>query len=346
MVDLIVIAAGVVALIFINGAYVAAEFALVATRPSQVRQLAVAGRTGARHLWQLISNLEALNRSLATTQLGITAASLGLGMWAEAALAGRIAPWLESWRRWSASQAEGVAFALTLAVLTYLHVVLGEMLPKSIALSYPEATGLALAPFVSLSQRLSQSLVLTVNSISNALVRLLRVQPVAEHERALDMEELALLIQESAQGGVIADREREILLGVLGFRQRAVRDLMTPRARIVGFPLDVSPTVLAAAAIASNHTRFPIYEGDLDHVVGILHLADYLRWEQETWRPPDLRRLVRPVGLVAPALSAQGLLELFRRQRRHMAIVVDESGRTVGLVTLDDVAQALAAASP
>ncbi len=344
MSDFVLLAAGVLALLAINGTYVAAEFALIAVRPARIRRRAAEGHTDAGHLWRLLSDLPALNRSLATTQLGITAASLGLGMWAEAALAQRVALPLVSAGWLSPEQAEAVSLGATLACLTYLHVVLGEMLPKSLALRYPETIGLGLARFVGLSERLGRPLVAAVNGCSNAIVRLAGIRPTGEQERTFHPEELALLIQESAQGGLLAVREREILLGGLHFAQQQVQSLMTPRAQVVGFPLDIRQETLEGVLLGSEHSRFPIYDGDLDHVVGILHLLDYVRWQRSATGALDLERLVRPTRLVPETLSAQSLLELFRRQSSHLAMVTDETGRTVGLVTLADVARCLVAA--
>jgi CBS domain containing-hemolysin-like protein len=150
-----------------------------------------------------------------------------------------------------------------------------------------------------------------------------------------------MVIGESATGGLIPQREHQILLNVFDFAEREAHQLMTPRTRMVTFPVDIGEADLARQLAASRHTRFPIHDGDLDHIIGTLHLKDFIRWQLAPDGPLDLRRLARPARMVPEHIPAKDLMEVFRRERGHMAIVIDEYGGTAGLVTLEDVAEEL-----
>ncbi len=341
VVELAGIGAVVALLVAINGIYVAAEFALVGVRPTRLAQLASQGNLVAKRLEQTLTNLDLQGRYFATTQLGITAASLALGMYGEVKLAGLIEPALASLGGWAEGAAHTIAFVVAVSVLTFLHVVLGEMVPKSVALRYPETTAFGLAPLMRLSLALVRPVVATLSAVGRLVMRLLRIRQTEIHGRILSPEEIAIVIGESADGGLIEQREQQIMLNIFDFGEREVHQVMTPRTRMVAIPVDVEMADLEELLSSSSHTRFPVYDCDLDHVMGTLHLKDFIRWRIAPEGAFDLSRLVRPARMVPEHMPARQLLETFRTERSHMAVVIDEYGGTAGLVTLEDVAEEL-----
>jgi CBS domain containing-hemolysin-like protein len=339
--DVVVLTGILMLLIGINGVYVGAEFALIAVRATRVARLATEGNRAAQVLQPILASPELQGRYLATTQLGITVASLGLGMYGEHAVASRFEPGLAFLGHWSPVGAHALAVALAVGSLTFLHVVLGEMVPKSVALRHPEPVALGLARVMALSQALFRPAVVIFTAVGRWTLRLLHVPAPSAHERILTPGELATIIGESAGGGLIPPREHQILLNILDFGAREAHQVMTPRTRIDAVPATIAPDDLASRLAQSRHTRFPVYDGDVDHIVGTLHLKDFIRWQLAADVPFDLRRLARPARMVPEHMSAQELMAIFRRERGHMAIVIDEYGGTAGLVTLEDVAEEL-----
>jgi CBS domain containing-hemolysin-like protein len=328
-------------LIATNGVYVAAEFALVAVRPTRLARLAAEGNRAAVSFQRWVRSRDRQAGYLATTQLGITVASLALGMYGEQQIAGRLAPRLMALGRWSEAGAHALALVIAVGLLTYSHVVLGEMMPKSIALRYPEPVALGVERIMVVSEAVFRPLVALLRASGGIILKALRLSAPSAEERILDPEELALMIGESASGGLIPPRSRQILLRVFDFGDRTASQIMTPRSRIVAFPVAIGEEELASRLAMSRHTRFPIYDGDLDHIIGTLHLKDFIRWQLGDRGAFGLRRLVRPARRVGERMSARELLEAFRGERGHMAIVTNPKGVTVGLVTLEDVAEEL-----
>jgi CBS domain containing-hemolysin-like protein len=339
MTELLVLAGVLALLVAVNGLLVVAEFALIGVRPTRIEQLAAAGSSRAARVRRVLRDRGQQDRYLATTQLGITAASLGLGMVGEERLAGAIQPWLAQWGAWAEPFSHAVAVAVAVAGLTFLHVVFGEMVPKSIALRYPEASVLWLARPMSALRALLAPLVELLSWLGGHVLRWLRIPAPAEVSRVLSAEELAMVIEDSAEGGILKPRHGEMLLGIIDFAEREVYQVMTPRTRIVGVAVDTPPEPLLAVLAGSRHTRFPVYEGNQDHIIGVLHLKDYVRRHLEGDRVPDLRRLARPALLVPEHLAIERLLAQFKAKREHMAIVIDEFGGTAGLVTLEDLVE-------
>jgi CBS domain containing-hemolysin-like protein len=262
-------------------------------------------------------------------------------MYGEVKLAALLAPQLARIGNWAEPLSHGLAFVIAVGLLTFLHVVAGEMVPKAIALRFPERTAFGLAPLMRLSRTIVYPVVALLSRIGRLVLKVLRIPPAGEQGRILSVDELALLIGESADGGLIEQREHQIMLKIIEFSEREVHHIMTPRTRMQTVSADIGSDELEELLAASSFTRFPIYERDLDHIVGTLHLKDFIRWRLSSSEAFDLRSMARPARMVPEHMPTPQLLEKFRSERGHMAIVIDEYGGTAGLVTLEDVAEEL-----
>ena len=337
MPEVLTVALVTAVLLAVNGLYVAAEFAIIGARPTRMQQLADGGNLVARAVRRLLRDPGRQDAYFATSQVGITLASLGLGMYGEHKLVELVEPRLDVLGAVATGLGALVATVLAVGLLTFLHVVLGEMVPKSVALRHPEAVALRLHRPMQVSRAVFGPFVWVMNRLGAAVLWVLRVPPPRGHEGILSPEELEMVIEESTEGGLMPAREGQILTNIMDFSDRAVHEVMTPRTRIEAFPVTIEPDTLAARLAASGHTRFPVYAGDLDHIVGVLHLKDFIRWRIAAERRFDLAALARPVRLVPELMPVETLLETFRRERRHVAIVMDEYGGTAGLVSLEDL---------
>ena len=337
MPEMLVVVAAIAGLLLVNGLYVAAEFAAISSRATRIQQLVDGGNAVARSIRRLLRDPVKQDAYFATSQLGITLASLGLGMYGEHQLVHAFEPRVHALGAWAVPVSGLLATIIAVLVLTFLHVVLGEMVPKSVALRHPETTALRLHLPMQASRVVFAPFVWVLNKIGDAVLWLLRIPPTAAHERILSPEELEMVIEESTERGLLDHREGQILIGIMDFSDRMVHEVMTPRTRIEAFPVTLDEATLAQRLSTSGHTRFPVFDTDIDHVVGILHLKDFIRWQLAADRAFDLARLLRPVRQVPELMLVEELLEIFRRERRHVAIVFDEYGGTAGLVSLEDL---------
>lgn len=334
-------------LVLFNAFFVAAEFALVSVRRSRIEALIEEGNVTAKAVHQTISNLD---RYIAATQLGITIASLGLGWVGEPALGHIVEPAIETLLEPVLHQVPGVAIdaasaaaiggAIAFIIITFLHVVLGELMPKSIALQNPEGTALFVAYPLLVVARVLHWPIRALNGTGNALLRMIGVQPASGHELVHSVDELRILIRSSAESGVFAGGEDNIVEAVLEMGETRARQLMVPRTEIVAFQADTSLDDVIDIVAETNLTKFPVYEDDLDQVIGVLHTKDLLRAIR---RNPDasLRDLVRPALFVPEAITINDLLGRFRAEKQHLALLLDEYGGTAGLITLEDLVEEL-----
>jgi len=322
-------------LVLVNGLFVAAEFAIIGVRPSRMEQLANEGHKVAARVLAILDSPVRQDRYIATAQVGITIVSLGLGMYSEPQIAHFIEPLLSPLLGTEIVQTAG--FVLALSFVTYLHVVIGEMVPKSISLATAEKAVLGLARPMQIAQLILSPFVLGLNAIGNALLRLLGVPPAEGHARLHSPEELGLIVSESAEGGLLNEEEEEMILNIFDFGDRQVGQVMTPRRKVQAIPSDMPVDEIMRFVAASRNSRFPVFEGDLDHVIGILHLKDLLYHRLRGEGAFDLRLILRPAPAVPEQLPVETLLAAFKRQRLHMAIVVDEFGGMAGIVTLEDL---------
>ncbi|NJN65809.1 MAG: HlyC/CorC family transporter [Chloroflexaceae bacterium] len=339
MSELFIPAAIVGGLMVINGMFVAAEFCIIGVRPTRIAQQANEGNRTAQHIRQILEDPALLDRYLVATQLGITVASLSLGMYTEYLvmtwLRGPLAPW--------AALNPGVAYLVAslvaIVLLALAHVVIGEMVPRSLALQYAERTAFWIDGLMQETQKLFFPLVVLLMVIGNGLLRWLQIPHGRLHRRLYSPEELELMVTESHKGGLLSDDERQIIQNIFDLDERRVGQVMTPRPRISAIPLDIGEEDLRATIAASPYSRFPVYEGGLDHIVGLLLTKDFVRQQLEQPGHFDLRSLLRRIPAVPEAMTADRLLVAFKRSHVHMALVFDEYGGTAGVVTLEDLVE-------
>ena len=326
----------IVLLILLNGLFVAAEFAIVGAPRPAIDRLARQGHRRARLVQRIQRDPREQDRAIATAQLGITLASLGLGMYGEHLLAEWIAGRLEALggARWAA--AHGMASVIAVTILTYFHIVVGEMVPKSMALQQARRTVLAIIPVLRLTQLAMYPLVLALNGIGNGLLRLVGVRRGAGSEdqyRTLD--ELAIMVRESATGGLIRRENAQVVSEMLEFSELVAGQAMVPRVRIVGLPIGAGPAEISAAIAATPHTRYPVYEGSLDRIVGVIHVKDLLGCLPEC-RPLAAAHL-DPVPYLPETARLDEVLVAMRQQRGEMTVIMDEHGGTAGILTVEDL---------
>ena len=323
-------------LLGMNGFFVAAEFALLASRRSRIEQLAAEGDRRARYA---LSGVRELTLMLAGAQLGITACSLGLGAVAEPALAGIIEGLLG--QALSETARHVIAFTVGLSIVVFLHMVVGEMAPKSWAISDPERSALRLARPFRLFVNIFRPIIWLLNWTANLVVRAVGVEPQDERAMAHSAQDLILLLDESAGHGDIARQDHALLTRSLELSGLTAADAMTVRRDIVAVPASATAGAAAAAAHRTGRTRIVVHEGDLDHVHGFVHAKDLLRLEPGTWASTSVRSLVRPIMVTPEHHGLENLLLEMRTERQHIALVVDEHGTVVGLVTLEDLIEEL-----
>lgn len=329
--------AGVALLVLANAFFVAAEFSLIRVRRTRILEMAAQGNRAAPWVER---SLRHLDRSIATTQLGITMAGLALGWVAEPALAGlfeplaRLAP-IGLRDEVSRGLSAGLAFAL----ITSVTVILGELTPKGVALHDPEGTALFVARPLYAVGWLLRPFIHLLTRAGNLVLRLLRVPPVTGRDTIHSVNELKMLVAASAEGGVVEDQEEEMLRNVFDFGETLVRQVMVPRTEMFGVAADTPLPEVVRLVGEHPFSKIPVYEGSLDHIVGVVHVKDLLRaWSSG---PADRRArdVMRETIYVPETASVSLLLARFRRRRQHMAIVLDEYGGTAGVVTLSDLAE-------
>jgi CBS domain containing-hemolysin-like protein len=321
-------------LVTINGLFVASEFALVAVRKTRVEEMARQGLKGSR---ALEAALDRLDRSIAATQLGITLASIALGWTGEPALADLLQPLFtavhESWR---GGVAHTVATGLALFLITFMHVVFGELLPKNMALQTPDQTALWLAAPLNVFARLTRPLTLVMGGTANVILRLLGYEPARGDEMVHSVEELALLIEDTEEAGILDPDQAELVVNVFHLSDKRVRDCMVPREKMATLELSSPPDKVLEAVRSGAHTRMPVYEGEPDKVVGIVNTKD-LFFLFSLRGVVVLEDALYPPLFLKPDESIANALRLFRKAHRPMALVRDEEGKILGLITLEDV---------
>ena len=329
----------ILVLVLINGVFVAAEFAIIGVRTTQIEPIADEGNIVAENLLQVLEIRPQLDRYIATAQLGVTLASLGLAMYGEPALGHFVEPYLEEYRGMTPAAASTVSYIVALSLLTYLHVVLGEMVPKALALAKPMSMALSLEQFMRLTGSVFGLPVRILNGIGNMLLRVFRIPPAVGHDRLIAAEELELIVSESVEGGLIENEEETIIRNIFDFSERKVGQVMTPRRKIQALWVECSQDELVRTVTESRHSRFPVYSTDLDHIAGILHLKDLIRMTLHPNGPFDIGLILRSAPEVPENFGVEELLAAFKKDKLHMAIVRDEFGGLAGVVTLEDLVE-------
>jgi len=326
----------IVFLILVTALYVAAELSMVAVRRNQIRQLSEDGNWLAARLLPIVDQPVELDRAIAACQIGITVSSLVLGAYGQATLAPLLSPLFTELGGFQAPAAQSAAAAAVLITLTVLHMILGELLPKSIALQFPTQTSVMTILPLNWSMKLFAPLLYFFNGSGLLLLKLLRVR-ATRHHHVHSPGEIDILLTESASDGDLDVEDRRRLRRALRLGARRARDLMAPRAQIVGIEVSTPiPQVLKVVA-ESPFTRFPVYRGSLDSVIGILHTKDVLLRQMEGSAPESIVDLVRPVGTVPAHAAADQVLVILRERRVQLALVVGEANALVGLISLEDV---------
>lgn len=325
-------------LLALNGFFVAAEFALLASRRSRIEQLAAEGDKRAKHALAAIRELTLM---LAGAQLGITMCSLGLGAVAEPAIAGIIEGILGEAFSLSSSAQRVIGFTIGLSIVVFLHMVIGEMAPKSWAIAHPEESSLRVARPFRLFVSLFRPIIRLMNWLANVAIRAVGVEPQDERAMAHSPADLLLLLEESAGHGSLAAREHELLTRSLELSGSTASDAMTARRDIVAVAGNVTVDVAAGEAQRTGRSRLVVHEGDLDHVRGFVHVKDLLRLADGTWTTTAVGSVARPIMVTYEHHRLEDLLLEMRTKRHHIALVVDEHGTVVGVVTLEDVIEQL-----
>jgi len=331
----------IIFLILLNGFFVASEFSIIGVRPSQVDQMVQERVSEAGKVQEVLDSPKKQDHYIATAQLGITIASLGLGMYGEPKIAEFIEPFLALAidRQPTPTIVHTVSTIIALSILTYFHIVIGEMVPKSVALASPERSVLSVSRPMRLAETILNIPVRGLNSIGRFLLKFFKIAPAEGQARLHSPEEIELIVSESAEGGLLFEEEEEMIRNIFDFSDRQVGQVMTPRPQVQAIPEDIASPELLKLVTESRHSRFPVYENDLDHVIGILHLKDLVKQQLRNNGDLNLRSLLRPGPSVPEDLAVEHLLTAFKRQRIHMAIVLDEFGGLSGIVTLEDLVE-------
>ena len=316
--------------VVLNGFFVAAEFALVKVRPTQIDVQVGEGHRRAVLTRHMLTHLDAY---LSATQLGITLASLALGWIGEPAFARLLEPVLVGVFGAPSAVLHTVSLVVAFTVITVLHIVLGELAPKSLAIRKPEPTSLLVAYPLYLFYKVTYPAIYVLNHAANAILRIFGIQPVSEGELRHSEEEIRRLL-DSDQQSELPEQKRELLANVFELSHRSARQIMVPRADVVYLSTTRSMEENMEVARRAGHTRFPLCEGDLDHVVGLVHIKDLFRALEP---PKSLTEVRRAISFIPETLPADRMLRRMRAERVHMAAVLDEYGGVNGIVTLENV---------
>jgi CBS domain containing-hemolysin-like protein len=324
----------VVVLVLANAFFVSAEFALVGARRTRLDELARTGDGKARLARRAVQSLD---RYISATQLGITLASLGLGWIGEPALASLI----RGAFRWLPVAAETIATHATASIIafiiiTVLHIILGELVPKALALLYPEQVSRwVAAPLMGFAWVMSFPITI-LNGSSNRLLRLMRINPPGETERLHSPEELRMLVEQSTEGGSLLREDARLLEGVFEFSEKSAQEVMTPRTQMVALEADLPVEQAADEVAVARRSRYPVYTESLDEIVGVVHAKDILTALRS--KPGvTVRTIMRPPLFVPGTREVEDVLADMKRLKTHLAVVLDEYGGTAGLVTMEDL---------
>lgn len=324
-------------LVVLNGFFVAAEFAIVKVRASQVELMARDGSSSAKIAEHI---LEHLNTYLSATQLGITLASLALGWFGEETVTAFILPILTSWdMSFSDSTIHSISLAISFLVVTFLHIVFGEIAPKALAIKLPEETTIFVSPILRIFYLVFRPFIFVLNQSANLILRVIGIDANALDERHT-AEELRLLIKQGAEEGTIQTTQHELIENVFAFNELTAKQILVPRTKVVALEVSSPDEEVVKKVISEGYSRMPVYKQTLDDIVGIVHTKDLIPMVKDR-KPIILRDILRPAYFIPDTKTVSELLKDFQKKRMHMAIVLDEFGGTSGIVTMEDVIEEL-----
>lgn len=328
-------------LVLLNGFFVAAEFSIVKVRYSQIQLKAAEGNTMAKQAENIIKNLDAY---LSATQLGITLASLALGWVGESALHHLIESLFHSLNiELAASTVTTISVVCSFMLITTMHIVFGELVPKSIAIRKSEATTLFIAYPLHLFYNVFRPFIWLMNSLSSGFLRIIKINPASDQD-IHSTEELQLLVKQSADSGEIEEENYEIIKNAFDFTDHTAKQIMIPRQNISSIDIEDTTEEIIAQIMDSGYSRIPVYEGSIDNVVGIFYtkeiIREYIKSKGEL-NHDNLRGLMREAFFVVGSKKISDLLKVFQLKKQHMAIVIDEFGGTEGIITLEDILEEL-----
>jgi CBS domain containing-hemolysin-like protein len=333
-------------LIAINGLYVAAEFSAVSARRPRLAQMADEGSGQAGTMLDIVETPHKLDTFVAACQLGITVSSLVLGFYGQAQIMKMLQPALAQLAPSVQLTVQSILAIVILIFLTIFQVVLGELVPKNVGLQYPEKLAILTLPIMRWSMTLFRPLIALFNGSSQLVLRLMGVQAVGEHAHIHSPEEILMLVEESSAGGVLNEEERRLLVNTLHLRDLTAGKIMIPRNRMLAAPVEQSCNELLTLLAESPYSRLPIYEGDIDNIVGVVHLKDLLQAYAEQRRPTqtdappppwDAHSILHPATFLPDSMPVDEAMMAMQRDRTNLAIVLDEYGGTAGLLTIEDL---------
>ncbi|HMM22034.1 MAG TPA: hemolysin family protein [Selenomonadales bacterium] len=319
-------------LVLLNGFFVSAEFAMVKVRSTRIDTLLQEGNTRAKYAKRLVDNLDAY---LSACQLGITLASLGLGWIGEPAIARLIEPVLADFGL-SEAVIHTIAFAVAFSIITALHIILGELAPKSLAIQKADSVTIWTSVPLIAFYKLMFPVIWVLNSLANRILRAVGIEVASEHEAAHTEEEIRILMEESHQQGYINQTELTYVDNIFDFAERHVKEVMIPRTDMVCLYAEDSFAVNLETALDEQLTRYPVCDPDKDNIIGFAHIKDLLA-ALAKGETPALKEMARDIMAVPETMPISNLLKLMQKKREQIAIVIDEYGGTAGLVTLEDI---------
>lgn len=322
-------------LLLANGFFVASEFALVSVRQTRISQLAKEGDSTAKITE---SALKELDKYIAATQLGITIASIALGWVGEATLAKIIHPLFDFLPFVSGTIAtHTLAVAIAFIVITFMHVVIGELMPKSIALQYPEKTTLLITKPLVLIAKIFTPFIFLLNGFGNWFLKLLRIPPAHPSHSVHTEEEINMIIEESYKGGVLNETENFILKNTLKFSDLIAKQIMVPRCNVVTISENIDLKDLDKILQENQYSRYPVHNGSFDNIIGILHVKDLYPYLRDCDENFSLANILRKPLLVPETMTTDMLLKNFKENKTEIAIVMNEFGGMSGIISLEDV---------
>jgi CBS domain containing-hemolysin-like protein len=326
-------------LIGLNALYVLAEFSAVSSRRARLTQLVNEGNSLARTVLDIVENPAKLDSYVATSQVGITLSSLILGFYGQARLSSYLIPLFKNLGDFSEAAALSVSASIVLILLTLMQVLFGELIPKNLGIQEPERFSLLTAQPLKWSGWLFKPLIALFNGSGILLMKLLNIEPSSEHGHIHSPEEIAILIEESGQGGAISSDEYKLLANTMRMRAEMVKKIMIPRALMLAAPDSLSVPEITTMVSESPYSRLPIYKDTIDNILGIVHLRDLFCWNNTAGsvNETNISEIIRPVLFVPETMQVKEVFSLLQKQRHQVAIILDEYGGTSGMVTLEDL---------